>query len=78
MYKHVRDRQRSILERPSHATLFFITITCPFSSYTDEPSVNAFDDIYIRPWTRNVTYFMGILLAYIIYKTGGKIKVPKV
>ena len=46
--------------------------------YTDEPTVNMLEDIYIKPWTRNATYFMGMILAYVMYKTGGKIKVPKV
>ena len=53
---------------------------CVFSKcrYTDEPTREWLEDIYIKPWTRNMTYFMGMLLAYVMYKTGGKIKVPKV
>ena len=46
--------------------------------YTDKPTRDWIEDIYMKPWTRNMTYFMGMLLAYVMYKTGGKIKVPKV
>ena len=35
-------------------------------------------NIYTKPWTRNVTYFMGMTLAYVIYKTDGEIKLSKV
>ena len=43
-----------------------------------EPTADYWADIYIKPWTRCVTYFMGMLLAYVIYKTGGKVKMHKV
>ena len=36
------------------------------------------DDIYVKPWTRCTTYYMGIMLGYIVFKTDGKIKIPKV
>ena len=43
-----------------------------------EDPIDAFTDIYIVPWTRCPVYFMGMLLGYLYYKTGGKIKMPKV
>ena len=49
-----------------------------YHSYTDDSTVTRSDDVYEKPWTRNMTYFMGMILAYIIYKTGGEIRVSKV
>ena len=36
----------------------------------------ALDDAYVMPWTRCCVYFMGMLLGYYFYKTGGKFTIP--
>ena len=45
-----------------------------FYRYTGSDDVDDFMDIYIMPWCRCPTYFMGILLGYAFHKTGGKVK----
>ncbi|KAK2153094.1 hypothetical protein LSH36_307g01001 [Paralvinella palmiformis] len=39
---------------------------------------NYFTDIYIAPWTRSGSYFVGIILGYILYKSSSKPKMNKI
>ena len=51
---------------------------CTFYRYNGTNEIDSFIDIYIKPWTRANTYFIGMLLGVLVYQTKCRIKIPKV
>ena len=49
-----------------------------YSRLNGKKEINSGIDIYIKPWTRANTYFIGMLLGVLVYQTKCKIKIPKV
>ena len=39
---------------------------------------NYYYDVYVRPWTHSQTFFLGMILGYVLSEIPGKIKINKV